>query len=182
MAKRVKKANPAKSLIGIDPLAWLDESALNSTADNEIEVLSDGEEQVEKEQPDNLGSLNETEAVHESTDRAIERECVANEQNCNEPNQGNLLLNNVMKLESVRDLFAKLKNRFAQSNVVEIDAHQVEVADTAGLQLLSVFAREAAKQGINVSIKQPSESFMNSAKILGLDELIELTDLTEKSD
>lgn len=55
---------------------------------------------------------------------------------------------------------------------IEISLHHIETVDSAGLQLIVAFAREAEKRGRTVRLCCPSDAFREAATLLGLwDEL-----------
>lgn len=57
---------------------------------------------------------------------------------------------------------------------IELDASELERADTAGLQLLSAFIQEADSQQQTITWKDPSPALCESAALLGLSEFLHL--------
>ena len=179
MAKRINKSNAPKSLIGIDPLAWLDETTIDSETNQ-----TDDESEIEVSAEPLL--VNETVNQEGSSDLGMHSENHGDADNCEveatEKTDEKLILNNVTKLDSVKGLHKELSKRLANVGEIEIDAQQVQTIDTASLQLLSLFVGEATSRGARVLIQHPSDPFTYAAKILGLQNLIELTDPLVKSD
>lgn len=51
---------------------------------------------------------------------------------------------------------------------IEIDLAGAQVVDTAGIQLMIAFAREALKRGKAVRFSEPSSAFSEAAQLLGV--------------
>ena len=75
-------------------------------------------------------------------------------------------------LANVSQLHEQLKEALDKHRAIEIDASKVESIDTSTLQLLLILKREAVNLHKTVVFKAPSESFIRSAKLLDLDELM----------
>jgi len=68
----------------------------------------------------------------------------------------------------VGEIVARLREALAAGPVVEIDAAAVERVDTACLQALCVFSREAKINGVSLNWRSVSPSFRAAADLLGL--------------
>lgn len=66
-------------------------------------------------------------------------------------------------------LYARLQKSLSKSSHIEIKADAVSKADTAGLQLFVALAREVANTGGGLTWKKPSQTLIDTAKLLGLD-------------
>lgn len=73
------------------------------------------------------------------------------------------------------ELHAQMESLLQTGHDVEVDASQVEQCDTAALQLLLAFHNELSKEGRTLSWASPSESTLNAAKLIGLDQPLGLT-------
>lgn len=51
---------------------------------------------------------------------------------------------------------------------IEVDAHGLEHVDTAGMQLLYAFVRDARQDGKSVAWKDASSQFVEAARVLGM--------------
>ncbi|OAI18431.1 hypothetical protein A1359_04905 [Methylomonas lenta] len=164
------------SMIGYDPLAWLHETEVEkqtfeqqvNTADAWVELddepdIETGENGwVETENSDSDGWVLNTEPSAE----------IGGENKPATAQTQSIVLNSVQNIQIVSQLHAQLLMALASGNKIDIDASAVTQIDTATLQLLVVLKQTAASQKIEVSIDFPSESFIKSAKLLGLSEVL----------
>lgn len=79
-----------------------------------------------------------------------------------------------LDISRAADLQTRLSHVLAARNPVILDASDIEHADTAALQVLCAFMHDASAKKIPVSWRQPSESFCNAARLLGLSEFLGL--------
>lgn len=88
--------------------------------------------------------------------------------------------NSVIKLEAtlniqnVVNLYERLKKSYAENNAIEINVSQVNSIDTSTLQLLFALKKDAIKNQKKVIFIQPSLKFVESARLLGLLEELEI--------
>lgn len=75
-------------------------------------------------------------------------------------------------IKNVAALYSTIKNALAAHDVIEINAADVASVDTATLQLLVSLKKDAPNLGKTVEIIYPSERFLESAKLLGLTEIL----------
>jgi ABC-type transporter Mla MlaB component len=73
-----------------------------------------------------------------------------------------------LDISMVNELHELLSEQIGQCAAIEFDAGQVERADAAALQLLTVLSKDAKSQEISVKWRNPSETFKNAASLLGL--------------
>jgi ABC-type transporter Mla MlaB component len=158
------------SLIGYDPLAWLQETeqqASLSVSEQEIPAIP---EQAVSDAPIDTADVG-AEAV------AIETEVSADDvadwgvQNSGD---GAMALPSVVNIQDVGELHLRLQNLLDHHQLIEIDASAVTIIDTASLQLLLVLKLTAAKQQKQVVIDFPSSRFLEAAGLLGLDDLLDV--------
>lgn len=136
-----------QSLIGFDPLAWMDDAEETQAAQEQ--AIS---EEVEFASTDCDGVDNET------VDQSL--------------GIGAIVLDGVLSIQNVGALYESLRELFEANNKIEIDVACVKVVDTATLQLLIAFKQEAVKLGKEIVFDFPSESFIEAARLLGLDALL----------
>jgi anti-anti-sigma regulatory factor len=77
-------------------------------------------------------------------------------------------LDSTLSIQGVVQLHEKLKNSLAINDEIEINASDVSSIDTATLQLLVSLKKDAPKLQKKVTIIYPSPRFVESAKLLGL--------------
>ena len=73
------------------------------------------------------------------------------------------------------ELHAQMETLLQTGHDVEVNASQVEQCDTAALQLLLAFHNELHKEGRKLTWASPSDSTLNAAKLIGLDQPLGLT-------
>ena len=173
----MSKSDDKSRALGDDPLAWL--SAGTSAA----------------KQPENKAGKKEPGAKNKSGKKAkskkknkIEQPALKVEQVQDEPPSVNLdppkveaekksnrlVLESSLVINKASDIYESLKNISISSDAVEIDASNVEVVDSASLQLLFAFVLNLKERGISWSWYKPSEGMLNKASILGLTEQLGL--------
>lgn len=175
--KRKKK----KSMIGIDPLAWMNEAdtesgvtdALTSVTENILEVEVDAlltsepldevvvEEQVvemnQESQEDTLQSASEEEEVEDM-----------DMQQAGFGLNGNFKLEGPITIADVAILHEKFTASIEHESAVEIDCSDIDGVDAAALQLLLAYALEIEKQNKKITWKDPSDSMLSAVKLMGL--------------
>lgn len=77
-------------------------------------------------------------------------------------------------IKTVAALYDTLKHALDAHDAIEINAADVTTIDTATLQLLVSLKKDAPNLGKTVDIIYPSERFIESAKLLGLLEILEV--------
>lgn len=86
-------------------------------------------------------------------------------------------LDATLTIQNVVKLHEKLKNLLAIHDEIEINASDVSSIDTATLQLLVSLKKDAVKLQKKVTIIYPSPRFVESAKLLGLLNVLEVHDV-----
>lgn len=115
-----------------------------------------------------------TEQIAGPADTAGEDE-LGNEHGSNEPDKAestHLQIDTRLTIADVEALSPKLQVLAVRGGTVEIDAANLETIDTAGLQLLAMFARKAEANGTRVNWINVRNAIVNSSKLLGLHEVI----------
>lgn len=79
------------------------------------------------------------------------------------------MLDENLEITDAGALLEQLQAVLAANNSVVIDGSQIQVIDTAILQLLVALFRHAQRNGIQISWQHPSDTLCKSAALLGLD-------------
>lgn len=87
-------------------------------------------------------------------------------------------LDTTLTVQNVAKLHEKLKSSYCVHDAIEIDASRVSSIDTATLQLLVALKKDAVIQQKSVVITEPSQRFIESAKLLGVLEILEIDALS----
>lgn len=154
-SKKTKKPVKKASLIGIDPLAWLNEET--SEIDNQ-------------EQEKTFYAADESSAMQQALpEKEINKNQPAEVVKDDDPAGTILHLGVALTINEVDDLYADINDRLSRADqVIRIDCSEVEKTDTSGLQLLTVLCRHMAGSGNKIEWIIPSETLVRSAALLGL--------------
>lgn len=79
-----------------------------------------------------------------------------------------------MDISQAADLRDRLLALLEKRDPVVLNASAVQHIDTAAMQILAAFMCQARTDKIKVTWKQPSDSMCDSARLLGLSELLDL--------
>ncbi len=168
--KRTKK----KSLIGIDPLAWMNEENIENDevsvateeateADQTIEIGTEIVDNIADEKMiEDVAEIAESEIIDQETK---EEEVIDMEM---KQEDGSYKLEGPISIADVAELHVQFKNYLAEGNDLEIDCSEVEGVDAAALQLLMAFINEAEKQDNKLIWKEPSDSLQATVLMMGL--------------
>ena len=74
----------------------------------------------------------------------------------------------------INKFYEDLKALLGNSKSIVVDTGKLKRVDTSGLQLLCCWFLDARKKGIKVTWKNTQGTFANSAKLLGLAEIMEI--------
>ncbi len=156
------------SLIGYDPLAWMNDGSEESIQPSlSLEVQSD-HEPFEKQEL-NL-QIKGSQAI------ALETELDPRQIEVAELDTGNnsIILESILNIQNVAQLHERLVRALDSGAKIEIDASAVTMIDTSTLQLLLVLKQTAIKLQNEVVIDFPSDRFIEAATLLGLAEMLEV--------
>jgi anti-anti-sigma regulatory factor len=73
-----------------------------------------------------------------------------------------------LTISGAQDLYDTLQSALRAPGPVVLDATQVTRIDTAGLQMLCAFVRDAQASGMVVQWRQPSPALENAARLLNV--------------
>ncbi len=74
----------------------------------------------------------------------------------------------ILTIAGVGDLYAQLLIYLAEGKTVAFDCSKIERIDTASLQILLAYAKEAQTRAAPLSWLNPSDTFIQNAALLGL--------------
>ena len=81
-----------------------------------------------------------------------------------------------LTITDVSKLYAELLVPLAEGTPVNLNVSNIERIDTAAVQLIYSFFREAQTQGYAIEWKAPSQAFCHSIQLLGLAEQMNIND------
>lgn len=154
-------AKQKKSMIGLDPLAWLKDEA------EDAEIIEE-DTAASKAKP-----KKKTAAKKATTKKSTTKKTAK----VNKTDEGVVFKIQAMQdISSVSAIHSELKELLSNENVI-LDGEQVERIDAASLQLIYSFVEEARIKGIKVSWRSPSDVLRNNAKLLGLEDALQLSNV-----
>jgi ABC-type transporter Mla MlaB component len=74
----------------------------------------------------------------------------------------------VLAIANVADMYTKVLSHMADGYLVQFDVSRIERIDTAAIQMIYAFSKEAAKQGHALNWQDASETFIRNVKSIGL--------------
>lgn len=77
----------------------------------------------------------------------------------------------IVHVESIRQ---RLIKAVSKANIIELKAHEVSKADTAGLQIFVALNQQLTNAGGQIVWKKPSPALLHSASLLGLSQALSL--------
>jgi len=166
-----------RPIIGIDPLAWLNE------IDRENPVPVDVTKDEDTVAADAIQSCRDYEQANPSTEdceKMIDQDDQELEGNMMESQQTESSAKGVFTIEGpvtiadVSELYMQLKGLIEQEQDLVIDCSGIEGIDASALQLLTAFVNEVDRQGKTVVWNNPSESLISIAGMMGLKEILRL--------
>ena len=147
----VKKS---KSMIGHDPLAWLKDDAEDA-----------GITEVKEKPVSKAKAKKKAAKKTASKSKAVKAKDAASEHVFE--------IQSVQDISSVTDMHKEMKKLFENETVI-LDGADVERIDAASLQLILSFIQEAKVNNVDVSWRSPSSVLSNSAKLLGMEDALQL--------
>ncbi|WP_347987395.1 STAS domain-containing protein [Methylomonas sp. AM2-LC] len=163
--------NQETSLIGYDPLVWLNEPVeeLKNTSETIVNSASifdstDLDEKIDTELLDSFPV--EESSAFEPTTKLSATETT--------PVVTSIALDSIMNIRNVAELHERFCLALDGSNKIDIDASAVTVVDTATLQLLLILKQTAIKMQKQVVIDFPSDKFIEACDLLGISALLEV--------
>ena len=73
-----------------------------------------------------------------------------------------------LTIANVADLHSRLTKALDKSSTIELDTHEVEKVDTAGLQLLVALNQELEKSSGHLTWKNPSDALSEAIQTTGM--------------
>ncbi|MFI3121917.1 MAG: STAS domain-containing protein [Methylococcaceae bacterium] len=181
-------------LIGYDPLAWMDGDidqdengedhlVMDSVDfDNQTSISGDNSDsfRLNTQEDNTLDVAEEVESTKAEFDGEGDVALLSEDvgESASEEVEGPLIdLDATLTIQNVVKLYEKLKRFLALHDQIEINASDVSSIDTATLQLLVSLKKDAVKLHKKVTIIYPSPRFVESAKLLGLLDILDVQDL-----
>jgi len=160
-----------KSLIGFNPLAWMNEEPpLENDKSKDVDAVI-VEINVENKQEFEGTVVIADNNAEQSCVEIAETKVVVNEKS-DVIDDIKVVLNATLNIQGVSALYEQLLKLIKSENIIEIDASAVTSIDTSTLQLLIVLKQTASKLDKEVIIDFPSDKFIESAELLGLSEML----------
>ena len=171
------------SMIGYDPLAWLQESepaeaevdapfpvdiALKQES-GQAEVLATDEEESTQRRMTLVEEESFAADIEPGAEASAEFDVMPQ---ANDVRQ--VVLEAVQNIQNVAQLHERVLNALDHANKIDIDASAIKTVDTATLQLLLVLKQTAIKMDKQVTIDFPSEKFIEAATLLGLAQMLDV--------
>jgi anti-anti-sigma regulatory factor len=79
-------------------------------------------------------------------------------------------------IANVGDMYTRVLSSLAEGQLIQFNVSKIERIDTAAMQMIYAFSKEATKHGHDLVWEDASEAFVRSAQILGLATLMNMTD------
>ena len=98
----------------------------------------------------------------------------ANTTESSTPAQTTLVFEGSLDIAGAGLLREQLMQALSEKQPVVIDAANVERVDTAALQVLTAFFKDAGAQNLEVRWKEPAQVLTNAAQMLGLHDSLQL--------
>lgn len=86
----------------------------------------------------------------------------------------NIVCEDSVDISGIAELHNQIATQMVEGCTISLDASQVERIDTTGLQLFATLFNDAPSKNITVSWLNPSDALRTSARLLGLEELLQL--------
>jgi len=161
-----------ESLIGYDPLAWMNEDE-DSNVEAKVgaaaisEPVSEPAILEQDAHEETIAVLSDDEVNVAVTETPVIEEAL-------ELTKPEISLDSTLNIQNVSELYDLLLKTLEDHSTIELDASAVKVVDTATLQLFVVLKQESIKLQKEVNFEFPSDNFIDSAKILGVYEMLGL--------
>ncbi len=84
------------------------------------------------------------------------------------PAQTAIVFDGSLDISCAGQLRGQLQQALTSNQPVVLDAANVERVDTAALQVLTAFFKDAGAQKLEVQWKEPAQTLVNAAQLLGL--------------
>ena len=154
-------AKQKKTMIGLDPLAWLKDEAEDAEIIEEVKVVS-------KAKPKKKKSAKKA-TTKKATAKKTPKENKIGEDTI-------FIIQSMQDISSVSDIQSELKELLSNEKII-LDGEQVERIDAASLQLFYSFIEEARTAGVEVFWRSPSDVLSDNAKLLGMEEALQLSNV-----
>ncbi|GDX85255.1 hypothetical protein LBMAG43_12970 [Methylococcaceae bacterium] len=163
------------NLIGYDPLGWMSADVVEESAITEpVKKVTRAKAKVASVEI--IEEVNAVEAAEIEIIEEILEELSADSEDEVENIEPLVDLGAHPSLKSLSTLYTTFKRVIDEHDVIEINASEIATIDTATLQLLVSLKKDASRLNKTITIIYPSERFIESAKLL---DLLTILDVTE---
>ncbi len=189
----------SKTMIGLDPLAWLSEDKETAVSKKKAKKKTASKKKVAKKKvAKKKVAKKKVSKKQSSKKKVVVKNASTNKKRSEKKNEKTVeilvkeepettdiketsVVNSVIKLNDIQDisqasdLHQQIMALINESDIV-FDGGEVERIDAASLQLLTCVFKQAEKYGNRVSWQASSDILKKSAELLGLVEMLELKD------
>lgn len=163
-------ARKKKQRIGFDPLAWMKGGDASTAPAAELTSAPEaGDTSTHTAEADTAAVPHADKSPANAMPAPVDRS--ASDTGTRVVNFGAALT-----IPKVAAMHAELQQALESQQAIVLDAAAVEAVDTAGLQLVSVFLREAHERGVTVTWRKPSGILRAGAKRLDLEKALHFPD------
>ena len=165
------------SMIGFDPLAWINDDDNQKPVENEpvneVDSTKSKTEKVDVEIAQESSTINDGNATVEieNTVKRDEMETVE-EPIIDSDNEINteIVLDEIANISKAAIIHEQLSAVINVSEKITINLSQVDVVDTAVLQLLTAFVKSRQIHNLDVELLNATDKYDSAVKLLGLNE------------
>jgi ABC-type transporter Mla MlaB component len=79
----------------------------------------------------------------------------------------------ILTIANVGEIYTQLLTLLADGKFASLDCSKIERIDTATLQMLFAYAKEAQNQSVSLNWQDPSDTFIQNATVLGLASMLQ---------
>jgi ABC-type transporter Mla MlaB component len=164
------------SLIGYDPLAWMNEVSEGAGDSPDDVPPADVSESIPAQVP--ISPDTSEQAVNTATDNEeLMTEPMSESQsdpvlNVAQSDSSKISLDANLNIQNVAQMQEQLMSALQGNELIEIDASAVNAVDTASMQLFVVLKQEAINNNKNVIFDFPSDRFIEAAQLLGVADML----------
>lgn len=156
-------AKQKKSMIGLDPLAWLKDEA------EDAEIIEE-DKAVSKEKPKKKTATKKTASKKTAARKTSKIK--------NKDSDDDVIFNiqAVQDISTVAEVHSELKALLSNKKVL-LEVSEIERIDAASLQLLYSFIEQAKSENVEILWRSPSDVLSNNAKLLGMEDALQLNNI-----
>lgn len=155
-------AKQKKSMIGLDPLAWLKDEEDDDKIVEEEKAVNQAKPKSKAKSKKKSETKKTAKAKTSKSKKSVDEVVFK--------------IQATQDISSVSAIHSELKDLLLNEKII-LDGELVERIDAASLQLFYSFIEEARTVGIEVLWRSPSDVLSNNAKLLGMEEALQLSNV-----